>query len=51
MPTFRVLVNLALNQLDKALIGRFSMSIFLSIIWGRFDQLDTHIGGKPFEFL
>jgi hypothetical protein len=38
-----MLIDLSLDQLDKALIGRLSLSICLSIVWRGPDQLDAHV--------
>ena len=51
MPALRIFIDLPLDQLDKALIGRFSLSISLGIVWRRSDQLETHVSGELPEFL
>jgi hypothetical protein len=51
MPTPRMLIDLSLDQLDKALIGRLSLSICLSIVWRRPDQLDARVTSKFSELL
>ena len=44
-----MLINLPLNQLDKALVGCFSLSISLGVVWRRSEQLEPHVIGKLSE--